>query len=263
MGRGKFHTHALVGSNGTIRGLFVDPKATGSQIMSDDIDDQMPPPTWNLPSTSVCPLSWTPRSDSVHLGANLEDAGGDTGRKQQFKESRGFSPTKSTTDGMSDIDFGFKYALIEDPNNRYVTFQFRTYLPTGDPGLGLGTGHVSLEPSLLFFQRLTDRLTAQGQLTDWIPIAAGPGAGNVTEYGFGFGYDLIQTCNSASRRSSRRWAGRCWAERRASAARGSVPGTVAPAAANAPAPCPPSTSTASSCPPTTASSKPTATPSST
>jgi len=194
---GAFHTHALVGGNGTIRGTFFDLKATGPQIGSDDIDDQTLSAYTEFAFSQRASVFVDVPFRFVHFGDSLEDEGGEDGPNspdhRQFPETEVPDP-KSTTGGLSDIDVGFKYALIAETNNRYVTFQFRTYLPTGDPGLGLGTGHVSLEPSLLFYQRLTDRLVAQAQLTDWIPIAAGPGAGNVTEYGAGLGYDVIQTC---------------------------------------------------------------------
>ena len=85
--------------------------------------------------------------------------------------------------------------MIADPC-RYLTFQLRTYVPTGDSESALGTGHVSLEPGLLFYQRLSDRLVLQGQLTDWIPVARhGSEAGNVLSYGLGLGYDVYRGCN--------------------------------------------------------------------
>lgn len=62
--------------------------------------------------------------------------------------------------GLSDINAGFKWAMVADPN-RFVTFQFRTYAPTGAADKGLGTGHVSVEPALLFFQRLNDWLVLE------------------------------------------------------------------------------------------------------
>ena len=49
--------------------------------------------------------------------------------------------------GVSDINFGFKAALWMDQDS-YVTFQFRTYAPTGSGLKGLGTEHVSLEPGI-------------------------------------------------------------------------------------------------------------------
>ncbi len=97
-------------------------------------------------------------------------------------------------DGISDIQLGFKAALLADPD-QYLTFQFRTFVPTGSAGRGLGTGHVSLEPGLLYFQRLTEQLTIQGQFMDWIPLDAGPGAGNILIYGLGVGYDVYHCGN--------------------------------------------------------------------
>jgi hypothetical protein len=95
--------------------------------------------------------------------------------------------------GLSDINLGFKAALLADPC-QYLTFQFRTYVNTGDPRTGLGTGHVSLEPSMLYYRRL-DALQLQAQFTDWIPIGGGPAAGNILMYGVGLGYDIYQ-CGS-------------------------------------------------------------------
>jgi hypothetical protein len=94
--------------------------------------------------------------------------------------------------GWSDLNLGFKYALVAEPN-AYYTFQFRTYCPTGAPNEGLGTGHVSLEPALLVFQRLTDRLYFDGEFRDWIPVGATNFAGNVLRYGVGLTYNFVLT----------------------------------------------------------------------
>ena len=98
--------------------------------------------------------------------------------------------------GFSDLNAGFKYALIAHPDE-YLTAQLRIYTPTGQPELGLGTGHVSIEPAILYFRRFNDQVTLQGELRDWIPISdsvvapGGPNfAGNVLRYGVGLGYDL-------------------------------------------------------------------------
>jgi Putative MetA-pathway of phenol degradation len=99
----------------------------------------------------------------------------------------------NTPGGLSDITFGFKYALIADPC-QYLTFQYRTYAPTGDPRTGLGTGHWSLEPGLLYYKRL-DRLVFQAEVEDWIPIAGDPVAGNVLTYGLGLAFDVYQRGN--------------------------------------------------------------------
>jgi hypothetical protein len=96
--------------------------------------------------------------------------------------------------GFSDINTGFKYAFVAEPD-RYYTFQFRTYMPTGASDKGLGTGHVSLEPALLVFQRLTDRLYFNGEIRDWIPVNGSNFAGNVLRYGAGLAYNIVLTEN--------------------------------------------------------------------
>ncbi len=94
--------------------------------------------------------------------------------------------------GFSDMNAGFKYALYSD-RCQYLTFQFKTYIPTGNAALGLGTNHVSLEPGLLYMQRLSERAYFQGELRHWIPVGGTDFAGNVIRYGAGIGLDLFQT----------------------------------------------------------------------
>jgi hypothetical protein len=98
------------------------------------------------------------------------------------------------TDGLSDMNAGFKYAFWRD-DCRTVTFQLRTYAPTGDARQGLGTNHVSLEPALLVFLPLGERLTFEGELRYWIPIGGTDFAGDVIRYGAGLSYAVVQTCN--------------------------------------------------------------------
>src|SRR5436309_3126018 len=59
----------------------------------------------------------------------------------------------NNTSGLADMNAGFKVAMIACEDTVF-TFQFRTYIPTGDSDRGLGTDHVSLEPGLLLRQRL-------------------------------------------------------------------------------------------------------------
>ena len=93
--------------------------------------------------------------------------------------------------GCGDINAGFKLALIAD-EGQYLTFQFRTYFPTGDPGKGLGTDHFSLEPALLFHTPLTDKLAFDSEFHEWIAIPGTDFSGNVLRYGLGFSYLLFQ-----------------------------------------------------------------------
>jgi hypothetical protein len=92
------------------------------------------------------------------------------------------------SEGFGDINAGFKAALWNCPD-QILTFQFRTYIPTGDGVRGLGTEHVSLEPALLGYLRLTDRVALHGELRDWIPIGGTDFAGNIIRYGVGVSYN--------------------------------------------------------------------------
>jgi hypothetical protein len=85
------------------------------------------------------------------------------------------------------MNAGFKYALVNGPD-LVTTFQLRTYIPTGDPRRGLGTDHVSLEPALLAWDRLTERVCVYGELRYWIPIGGTDFAGDVIRYGIGISY---------------------------------------------------------------------------
>ena len=109
--------------------------------------------------------------------------------------------------GLSDVMAGFKFAAIAT-DKTYLTFQFRSYFPSGDASKGLGTNHYSIEPELLLYQRLTDRLTLEGQVGDWHPIGGSAGvvpssgalappgsegfAGDIFIYGIGPSYQLYR-----------------------------------------------------------------------
>jgi hypothetical protein len=68
----------------------------------------------------------------------------------------------ANANGFGDLNAGFRYAFIYRPD-LVTTFQFRTYVPTGDAGRGLGTDHVSLEPAVLVYKPLTDRTGLEGE----------------------------------------------------------------------------------------------------
>ncbi len=106
-----------------------------------------------------------------------------------------------TESGIGDISVGAKAALVAEDRN-YLTFQLRMYVPTGEAERGLGTDHVSLEPALLSYNQLSERVTFEAELRYWIPIdgSSGRGApgfdenddfnGEVIRYGVGLGVDL-------------------------------------------------------------------------
>lgn len=138
------------------------------------------------------PLSET-SVDYQELSSYLEVAVGD--RFSGFVEVpvRFLNPEQNTDQtGIGDMNAGFKFAFVAC-EDRYVTFQLRTYIPTGDAFRGLGTRHVSLEPALLAYQQLTDRLAIEGEFRDWIPINGTDFAGNVIRYGVGLGYHVVNS----------------------------------------------------------------------
>jgi hypothetical protein len=106
--------------------------------------------------------------------------------------------------GLGDVNFGFKWAFYQD-DERLLTFQLRAYAPTGNGNLGLGTSHPSLEPALLGFYRLTDRMRTEGELRLFVPITRTPAvagavsggsadfASTVLRFGTGISYDVYES----------------------------------------------------------------------
>ena len=103
--------------------------------------------------------------------------------------------------GLGDVRAGFKYAVLAS-ENRYLTFQFRTYFPSGDALRGLGTNHYSVEPTILYYQRFGQRLAISSEFGDWhpiggsssagLPVAPTGFAGDILIYGLGAAYDVIR-----------------------------------------------------------------------
>jgi hypothetical protein len=100
--------------------------------------------------------------------------------------------------GIGDVMAGFKFAAVASEST-YLTFQFKSYFPSGDSSQGLGTNHYSVEPSLLLYHSLSPRFTLEGQLGDWHPIGGSAGvpttssegfAGDIFFYGIGPSYKL-------------------------------------------------------------------------
>jgi len=103
--------------------------------------------------------------------------------------------------GIGDVRLGGKLALIDDEVKTF-TAQLQVYLPTGDASKGLGTDHNSIEPSLLYYQRLAPAMPVELQLGLWYPFGRAPGvptedggtfAGSVLFYGIGPSYEAYST----------------------------------------------------------------------
>lgn len=71
--------------------------------------------------------------------------------------------------GFGDMAIGTK-SLLVDCEMLQFTFQFQTFIPTGNFLSGLGTGHVSLEPSLIAALKLTSTTYLQAETSYWFPI---------------------------------------------------------------------------------------------
>jgi hypothetical protein len=101
--------------------------------------------------------------------------------------------------GPGDLQAGFKFAPLASRDG-YLTFQLRTYLPTGDSRLGLGTNHYSIEPSLLFTRKVTREITLSGQFGVWHPISGSSGAGATTDSTKSFAGNVLSYGVGASHR---------------------------------------------------------------
>ena len=101
-------------------------------------------------------------------------------------------PALGSANGFSDMTAGFKYAFVAE-EDEYLTFQFKTYIPTGDSRQGLGTNHVSIEPAILYYRRLSENWLLQSQFSEFCPIGVDSYASNVLSYGGGLGYILYES----------------------------------------------------------------------
>jgi hypothetical protein len=71
--------------------------------------------------------------------------------------------------GFGDLNIGTKSMLI-DCELLQFTFQFKAFFPTGNFTKGVGTGHTSLEPSLLMSIKVTPVTYFEAQLAYWFPL---------------------------------------------------------------------------------------------
>jgi Putative MetA-pathway of phenol degradation len=85
--------------------------------------------------------------------------------------------------GLGDVTAGFKLAAVASESS-YITFQFTGYFPSGDASKGLGTNHYSVEPAVLFYHRLSDRMTLEGEVGDRHPIGGSAGENSASSEGF-------------------------------------------------------------------------------
>ncbi len=75
--------------------------------------------------------------------------------------------------GFGDMNLGTK-SLVFDCELLQITLMFRTYIPVGNPLRGVGNGHMSLEPSIVFGLKLSPISYLQAQVAEWIPLGGDP-----------------------------------------------------------------------------------------
>ncbi len=96
------------------------------------------------------------------------------------------------TAGLGDLSVTTKTLLL-DGSQWQITQIFRTITPTGDPGKGLGTGHVSLEPGVAFRYKWSPETYLHAELEYWFPLGGDPVYdGQILKYGFGISHVLYE-----------------------------------------------------------------------
>ena len=116
----------------------------------------------------------------------------------------------SNQSGLGDIRVGAKVGIV-DSELRHVSFQFRFDTKSGKASSGLGTGHTSIEPAVLYYERISSSFAIESEFAFWHPINGSAGvassssstpesfAGNVLFYGVGPSYQLYSANNFAIR----------------------------------------------------------------
>jgi hypothetical protein len=98
------------------------------------------------------------------------------------------------SNGFADMTIATK-ALLLDCQLIQIAFQFKTYVPIGQASKGLGTGHVGLEPGLLWGLRLTSNTYLQAQTSLFIPVGGDQlYEGNIFHYHFSLNQILWHPC---------------------------------------------------------------------
>jgi len=99
--------------------------------------------------------------------------------------------------GVGDLRLTVKTVLFEG-QRLMLTQYFRTLFNTGSSRMGLGTGHIALEPGFLANYQWGDRTWLHGELKYQFPTGGTPVfSGQVMEYGLGISHLLWESDNVA------------------------------------------------------------------
>lgn len=92
---------------------------------------------------------------------------------------------------FGDVGVGTKTLLV-DSELLLFSFQFTTFIPTGIPAFGTGTGKVSLEPAILSTLKLFPETYLQASLHNRIPLFDTNFSANVLHYHFSLNHTLAE-----------------------------------------------------------------------
>ena len=93
--------------------------------------------------------------------------------------------------GLGDLKLTVKTVIV-DGQTWQITQMFRSYFNTGSPSMGLGTGHIAMEPGALVRYRYSDVTMLHGELKFNFPIAGDRSfAGQLLNYGLGVSHVLV------------------------------------------------------------------------
>jgi hypothetical protein len=99
--------------------------------------------------------------------------------------------------GFGDMNLTTKTVMV-DGDKWQITNLFRTYMPTGAPKAGMGTGHVSMEPGALVRYKWSDVTFVHMQMKYFFPLGGDPNqSGQVFIYGIGPSHVLVDGDNRA------------------------------------------------------------------
>jgi hypothetical protein len=101
-------------------------------------------------------------------------------------------PFAHSAAGFSDMNITAK-TLLMDSELFMCAMQMRTYIPIGNVTTGLGDGHVSLEPGIIFGLRLAPDTYLQAEVQEWIPLGGDTNSqGAFLQWGLGVNQLLWQ-----------------------------------------------------------------------
>jgi len=194
---GSFHTHALVAAMAPSAEPFSTRRRPAHKFISNNVDAQILSAYMEYAFSKRLSVFVDVPYQLLHFGPDIEDNAAIRRRRtDQFPERPGVAGTEIRNPnqdpiGAGDVQVGFKYALIADPNCRYLTFQ------SGRTSRRATPGWVSA-PATIAWSRPVGLPTPDGsgshsgETHRLDPDRRGPGAGNVVTYGGGIAYDVIR-----------------------------------------------------------------------